>query len=265
MFLILARPTKPLLSIAFLFGTIVAGSAVARADLLTTTTELLFEEQGTSAIVLGSTFGADPRSPLSFTSFIDPSGSSFSYATISGSTYLGQSLTISGSGMLDAGNYDVSASINLGGAILQILGKETVKENPDGSVTITSDKDKIEDGKKTGDTHTETRLTGLGGDDPKSHADGHLTEPDGTTTPDSDFSADDTWNKKTKKWEWDGHFDVMGGPVPDVFSSGFTPAEGGAGTFTTIITAPEPSTLKLFLPGLLILLVCLRAPLRRPR
>jgi hypothetical protein len=194
---------KALLYPVFLFAACVGPSSVARADLLSITTEVLFEEQGTTALSLGSVFGADATSPISFTSFVDPSGTSFSYATVPGSMYLGQSLTITGSGTLNTGNYHVSASINLGGIVLDILGEEQVIPIVDEkSVEIISDKDEMKKGKKTGDTHSDIVETGLGGDNPMSAGKGHRTKADGTEEDGTGWKGKDKWNKKTEEWDW---------------------------------------------------------------
>lgn len=237
-----------------LLGPMLVASPITRAGDLLTTTEILLEEQGTKAYVLGYYFGADPHSPLSFTSFVDPSGNSFSYATVPGSTYLGQSLSLAGSGTLDQnGNYDVSATLDFGGKILQIIGKE--KESADGH-TVQSDDNTSFGGKKTGDTHYLGTIK-----QPNNTSDiteGWMTDENSDHISKSDFGGTDKLNKDGD-WEFTivPKFANQASPPPSIFSTGFTPVNGGAGDFTvTISPVPEPPAVTMLLLGVLILAFC---------
>jgi hypothetical protein len=246
------RVTNPFLRALALAVGLVAGQD-GRADLLTAT-EMMIEHQATSALVLGAMFGPDQSSPLSFQSFVAPSGDSFSFATVAGMTYLGQDLAMSGSGAVDStGSYDVLTNIKFGLAELQIFGKEVRKENPDGSIEFTSDDDITDrDGKKTGDFHAVYTIVR---DDTGRHTSkrvGYLTDKDGKKIPNSDFAGVDRWNTKTKEWDLLTSPDFPGEPgsPPVIASLGLSPEDGGPGTFTTTISAvPEPSALTLAVTG----------------
>jgi hypothetical protein len=246
------RLTNPFLRALSMTVFITAGQE-ARADLLTTT-EIMIEHQATSALVLGSMFGPDPSSPLSFLSFVAPSGDSFSFATVAGTTYLGQDLALSGSGAVDStGSYDVLTNIKLGLAELQIFGKEVRKENEDGTVEFTSDTDDTDkDGKKTGDSHSVLTITPDSSGRHTSKFVGYLTDKDGKKIPKSDLRGADRWNTKTKEWDILTSPDFPGEPgsPPVIASQGLSPEDGGPGTFTTTISAvPEPSALILAVTG----------------
>jgi hypothetical protein len=253
----ISRTSKAsLCSLCLLCSTLVAPS-IAQAGDLFITTEVLLEEQGTNAEVLGFLFGADSTSSLSFTSFVDPSGNSFSYSTVAGSHYLGQRISLTGSGTIDAsGNYDVTASLDLGGTLLQIAGKETV--SPDGHI-VTSEKDETNKDVKTGDTHYKGEI-GQPNDTSKI-VEGWQTDAKGEHVSKSDFGGTDKYDKTTDDWV----FTIVPNdlqqqnPPPFVFSFGFSPAGGGDGTFTaTISTVPEPPTITLSLLSTLVLLTYFR-------
>ena len=76
----------------------------------------MMEQQGEELLMLGIRSGPDGGSPLNFSSTVDDAALTYSFTLDSGSTYLGQSITLTGSGVFDSVNniYDWSASGSLG-------------------------------------------------------------------------------------------------------------------------------------------------------
>jgi hypothetical protein len=239
---------KPSLGVLFLLGLIVTVQPRSRADLVLTATEVMIEETTVNVSALGFFFGVDPTSPLSFTTFVAPSGLSYSYSAVPGTTYLGQNLSLAGTGTLVAsGSYHVMTAGKLGDVIWSSDGFENVTNNPDGTTTIKSDSE-IEDekGKATGDYHYEIKEDGN-----KSSGTGYYTAlGTGQKVPKSDVDIKDTYNEKTGEWDCTitPHFIQQDQPPPVVNSVGLTPAIGGDGTFTAVVTSvPEPSPFGMLL------------------
>jgi len=224
----------------------------AKAGSIDLTTEVMIEEQSTDAYFLGGFFGVDPDSLLAFTSFVDPSTASFTYSTVLGTMFLGQSLTLTGSGTVDgSGNYDVAANGDLGGFLFQILGKEKIIDNGDGTTTVISDDDVNDaEGNKISDKHFMETVT-----DTTSSGVAWLTNADG---------SEKTGSRRNFKDELvDGEWKTTilpdpslgSSPSPIVVSSGYSPPGGGAGSFTTSIMTTEPSQFSLLLIGAFCLIV----------
>jgi hypothetical protein len=87
---------------------------------ITEVTETMMEVQGAEASLIGRLFGSDPKSPLSFTSSMDFTNYTFSFSLNPGSTYLGNSITLSGSGSGNAttGVFTWSTTGSLAGTLL---------------------------------------------------------------------------------------------------------------------------------------------------
>lgn len=87
-----------------------AASAFAIAN------EIMMYEQSQDLSYIADRFGVDPASPLSFTTYVDPAGHSFTYSLKSGSTYQGRPIVLTVSGALTPERYwDVSSSGSYGG------------------------------------------------------------------------------------------------------------------------------------------------------
>jgi hypothetical protein len=123
-----------------LLGLLTVVPAAVGGD-VTLATEAMLEDQSALVGLLAYNFGPDPSSPLIFTSNVDASTSAFSYKSTSASpTYLGQSVSIVGSGTLDSsGNYMLSGSIMLGSTSYTTTGTVAVSTLADGSTQFVED------------------------------------------------------------------------------------------------------------------------------
>lgn len=63
--------------------------------------EVMMHAQGEDGQVIASRIGVDPNSPLNYSTHVDPAGRSFTFSLTSGSTYLGQPITLSAAGTLN--------------------------------------------------------------------------------------------------------------------------------------------------------------------
>src|SRR6516225_1057442 len=79
-------------------------------------TDTMMEYQSEQLMMIGHVFGADGASPLSFSSTVDAAAMTYSFQLKLGSTYLGQSMTLAGSGVFDTATdtFDRSALGSLG-------------------------------------------------------------------------------------------------------------------------------------------------------
>ena len=226
-----------------------AAAPVARAAPLNQVqllTELMIESQGDNAGYLGLMFGPDASSPLVFSSNVDPSGTTFSFSLNPGTTYQGQSLTLSGSGVFDPSTSMLTASSSgmLGSKAWTTSDSETVISNGD-KFSVASDSNLFDPAAKAFDRH---RITDLFSDGISVNA-GFYTDKDGKKIPGSDFTSTDTWklqNPDAGNWQYAENAPGLGFTVA---SQGFSPINGGAGSFTASVV-PEPSASLLFLGGL---------------
>ncbi len=243
-----ARRAVRLLGVFGLLGALVTASPRARADVVLST-EIMIGEIGTDVTMLGYDRGIDPTATLSFTSFVDPSGSSFQYATVPGTTYQGQSFSLTGTGTVDAnGVYAVSATFNFGGIVSTLAGDETTKQEDDGSTSETSNEDERDkNGNKTGDSHTFTSYK-------NNKSTKFFDHTDANGKIDKSSISNDSYNPDTGEWIDTGLPDVLFDPhpLPGYTAIGFSPLAGGEGSFTTVlfVATPEPSTLSLVLVAL---------------
>lgn len=76
--------------------------------------EVVMESQGANVSYIARAFGLDVGNQLSFEATLDPLAQTFSFDLAPGTTYLGQSLALSGSGSFTAGTWNLSASGTLG-------------------------------------------------------------------------------------------------------------------------------------------------------
>ena len=79
-------------------------------------TEVMMNTEAAEMTFIGRYFGPDDASPLSFTSNQDITGQSFSFNLTPGSTYLGQSMSLTASGSYNTttSEWDITTSGSLG-------------------------------------------------------------------------------------------------------------------------------------------------------
>jgi len=99
-------------------------------------TEVMMNAEGADMTTIGRYFGPDNSSPLSFTTSQDVAGGSFSYTLNSGSTYLGQPASLSGTGTFDSTNSDwvINSSGMIGSTSWSTVYTATVTGDP--TITI---------------------------------------------------------------------------------------------------------------------------------
>jgi hypothetical protein len=230
-----------------------------RAGSVPLATEILMANQEANSLFIGDFFGVDSKSPLNFTSIVDTGGQFFTYSLIAGSNYSGQPISLTSSGMLDAAGtvWTFSSSGTFGTTSWSSTGTALTSTSGD----ITDDKHdydfKDNNNRKVRDIHLDSRT--ING---KSSTDsGFKTDATGTKVPGSDFDSTDTMDGT----QWTFNLKPKSGMSFDNFpivSTGFSPTDGGVGSFTTTII-PEPSSLTLIVLGALgILGLRLRGPRR---
>jgi hypothetical protein len=239
----------------------------ALADVIdpATLTQLMIEDEAQDGIVLGSAFGVDPNSPITFTSNLNVTADSFSYDSIPNALYLGLPLSIHGTGSL-VGNSDtltISSSIGLGATTISADGTILVNLAVDAADTYKRSFPSKVNGKPGFPVPGGTALgqvcdsftfpSGRSVATCQYTSDLAGTKPFGPSFLESDFypPKGGAWNVT----EGSPDFAVA------VVSTGFSPLTGGIGSFTSIVTVPEPATL----PVLLLAAVALLPRTRRPR
>jgi len=235
--------------VAGFLGLLLATPAAVRAD-STLATYAMMEDQAAMVGLLAYNSSPDPSSPLSFTSSVDPTGSSFAYLTGAGATYLGEPVSVSDTAVLSGTSYVTGGSISLGLETYSSTGSIAISTLADGSTQL----------------DLATTIAPPAGFPPPNANDieifaniknGIITDTgyftlNGVKIPMSDFTSK---GKVLPNGDWD--IDLY--PVykttpvvPQIVSTGFSPTGGGAGTFTTTASVPEPSSLTLAALGGLI-------------
>jgi hypothetical protein len=234
-------------TVGILMGLLVQTSYATTLTTAQFLTEFLQESQGEDAALVFLQFGADSKSPLRFTSNVDVSALSFSYSLVAASTYEGQSITLSGTGIYNSllQTWALASSGTLGTVSWTTTGTDVVT-NLD--FAYTSDRDqKDKDGKKIGDVHDDCVV------DEKtllSDCTFQFTDKDGKKVG-KPFPVKDKLVDASGTWSWDADDSPAGFVISSIGDSPFT---GGSGSFTTVISAvPEPASLVLVGSGLLVI------------
>ena len=210
-------------------------------------TEALMSSEGGDAALIEKIFGPDPSSPLNFTSFVDPAGFTFSFLLNQGSTYLGQQITESAHGSFDPNTGILTATTTgtVGVNSFSITEVETFT-NTRGGMNGSGDQIFSMNGVET----ERRRVTHIRWDkDGHSLESGHYVDEEGHHIKGSDFEDEpDQRPPEEPDWDWGTRHSREG-----VRSLGSSPITGGAGTFTTTISAPapEPSSLLFLGSGIL--------------
>ena len=253
------RVSQSALLTPLLFAIIAAMPATARGDSLSLATEVQMEDQASQNLIVQALFGSIPGDSLTYSSTMSSAGDSFSYATTSGSMFLGQPISVSANATMtspqpDEYDWTITAAGTLGSSMWTVVDPEVVKKNANGSYTVTSDYDYFDkNGNKVGDLH----ITVFVDKDVTMDTDtGYFTDKNGNKQWHSDFTS-------TSQYVGDGNWRINVKPsyqdsqqIPNAIdTTGFTPLNGGAGSFTpTFTTVPEPSSWRMLVLGTLSLL-----------
>jgi hypothetical protein len=213
-----------------LLGSAASGGVLAPADEVP---EMMMQAQGSYAIFLATQYGTPPKI-LSYVSSTDIAGRSFSFALAAGSTYNGQSATLNASGAFNSitGNWDFSAGGTVGagnwsssGVGIDPAGDWMFRMDFPSTYLVVSD---------VTYTQTATRTVSQGTFTVKDFTTGAVV----STSQHTDTLI--LQGPGAGNWMWDdGLFHTIQGDRR-VDASGFTPIEGGIGSFTAAITVPEP-------------------------
>lgn len=212
-------------------GVLASERAVADTIDPLTLTQLMMEDEAQDSILLGSIFGADPASPIDFTSNVDITGMTFSYNSVPDSLYLGQTVSIDGTGSVDGATDTLTISSTIG------LGAITF--STDGTIAVNL----AADPKTDSYTRTFPRFPVPGGMANDQECDSLQFSSGrslatcqytlngrvfGTPFTEADMNVAGAWNV------------TEGTDFVQITSTGFSPPTGGIGSFTTTITTPEP-------------------------
>jgi hypothetical protein len=202
--------------------------------------DFMIENQGLNAEFIGRFFGPDESSPLVFSSNIDFSDLSFLFS-LAPTTYLGQSLTLTGTGVFSPTTnlLTLSSAGSFGSQSWATTGTEVVTLSPDNLFSAAGDVDFLEGGVLLGDFDAQqfNRTDGSTGDFSVA-TDENGEQIRGTITVSTDT--------RTSSGNWNYQSTSTLGYV--VNSTGFTPPAGGQGSFTTTIApapVPEPPSTSL--------------------
>lgn len=221
-----------------------ASAGIISADELT---DFMMEYQSEQLMMIGRLFGPAVGSPLSFSSTVDAAAMTYSFQLDPGSTYLGQSMTLSGLGVFDTAidRFDRSAVGSLGDFEWTSAGTDVVGGLLDDVTTGKSNEDfKDENGEKFMDIHDDKEYNKT---TKKSKITTQLTKKDG--------SNDGEPNTGKDRLRPDGSWELVQSVTQfdfEIVSNGFSPPGGGDGSFTSSVNqVPEPCTLAMLSAGML--------------
>jgi hypothetical protein len=232
--------------------------AEARGGPIALATEVMMEDQAANNLIIQALFGSAPGASLTYQSTVSSDGMSFSDETAPRSTYLGGSISdsIDGAfdGHLDVGTWTTKATGTRDGAVMwTVKDMHTVRHLPtQPGFSIESSYDYFdEDGNKIGDLHTSAVLDK---DETMDFGSGFFTDKNGKLILDT-FYTTKSRLQPNGEWIYEGlpqspPFALM---PNGVLSIGFSPPDGGDGTFTAFFV-PEPSSWGLLALGSLVLL-----------
>jgi len=209
--------------------------------------EAMITAQQYDAAFIGFQFGSSSNSHLNYSSYVDPSGQSFSFGLNSGSTYLGQPITLSASGTLDPATqmWKVSSSGSYAGTPWQVTTSlvPTVAANTS-AIEYKSIAELV-----PGDPQ--------GGSPPQQYKTYIICNGSWWSTDWFDSSQETcqkyaggypigspwvTWDIDWKdiSFQWHTSSNLLSFDL-SLFAQGFTPIDGGAGTFSTIVGPAQPA------------------------
>jgi len=196
--------------------------------------EMMMEAQGTYAIYLATKYGM--LDLLSFTSNVDLTARSYSFALLPGSTYGGQLATLSASGAHNSGtdHWDFAASGTIGPDTWSATGEGIDPNGFWGFDTHWDPFDEYTVISNVSYTFTATATVSEGTFTVKK---GILEEVVSTSTHTDRLILQ---GPDKGKWIWDDGSFHTGFGDRRADASGFTPDGGGVGSFTTAITVPVP-------------------------
>ncbi len=212
----------------------IAGSFLSPAQLMT---EVMIENQGNTATLLGYQFGAAPGSPLTFTSFVDPLGFGFTYSLVAGSTYNGEPITLNASAVFNPTTLvcEVTSTGSVGDVQWTVSGVHNITLQPDlvmdnASLLFESDLRQI----------TAVIIVTAVRPNYTSADFGYLNDSHGIYIPGSDFLSSDTISHAAAPTRIAFEQTAPGIPLA-VLTEGESSYLGGAGFFTTTVTVPAPA------------------------
>ena len=207
-----------------------------------TLTQLMIEDQGNDMTLLGLGFGVDPSSPVTFSSNVDLSTTSYSFMSAPGSMYEGQSLTIVASGVYDSTTSLLTTTASI------TLGATTYIDT--GTLDLSVNSNYMNATELTPPMPTPFFAVDVTDDEcfekPGFFEDFCYYTNNGTKIPDSDYLS--IVSMSLPGWTFQNYGDFL------VSSVGSSPAAGGDGSFTaTVSPVPEPSDLTLLAFGISVL------------
>jgi hypothetical protein len=240
--------------------------SIARADLLTPADEVvetLIQAQGLDLTWLVRAYGNDSTAVLHFSSTTDVAARTFSFTLLPGATYLGMPLMMSsiGSGN-SASAWHWTTMATLGAQSYMTTGSGQYIDPPNTEALfdlILPDLDKDQHSDVTYD-QTAARTVSVETTSFTMFDFGSGKDIVYQTT--QRFDTYVLQGPDAGKWVWsDNTNNQVDGHALKMDSSGFSPLDGGAGSFTATF-APEPSTVVLFAVGLLAICIVRRITAR---
>ena len=129
-----SRPIYLLAVVLIAMSTILSQGAYAAGPLtpVQLANEVMMHTQGEDTEFMAAQIGVDPNSPLTYTTYVDPKGQSFTFSLQSGSTYLGRAITLIAAGTLNPSTqaWSISTAGTYGGVRWTATGTLTSSPAP---------------------------------------------------------------------------------------------------------------------------------------
>ena len=199
--------------------------------------------QGEDAGFIAGRIGVDPSSPLSYSTYVDPSGQNFTFSLKSGATYLGHPITLNASGVLNPSTqtWSVASAGTYGGSRWIVTSSLVPAPAPNSSTVAFNSSAKFD---TSGLNHDIPLYDGVYCSPAFGYEGSGWSEErcyytwKGQRVGPGWLAGDGYGNWGWWNWYWEVNIPYF---QFSLAAQGSTPIDGGAGTFSTVVGPAQPA------------------------